>query len=190
MFPLLLIPTNPHHTLKQQHWPRLQPQTVSIRACNHPWCYMCKLHLNCSSSFRFNYLQNHTTYHVRRVFSCKTSNIIYCTKSRRNSTLDVATMQQFNVRIIHHRTNMHSKQPTYIHKNFRLLYHRSKSSNQSTHLTSPKTPSKISELWKATGSTYTLRTLTPYSLNNLLLPTRDIYTYVLCTGISLVGDGY
>ena len=50
--------TLPHH----------RHQNIGIKACNHPRCCTCKLHLNCSPTFKSNYPRNRTVYHVRHPF--------------------------------------------------------------------------------------------------------------------------
>ena len=150
--------TLPHH----------RHQNIGIKACNHPRCCTCKLHLNCSPTFKSNYPRNRTVYHVRHPFSCKSSNIIYlitCTKCKKQYI--GCTSQQLNTRINHHRTSIQNRKPSYIHKHFNLPDHSisnlkvqpiDKPTKQNMSL---KDLHNLEQYW-----INTLRTLTPYGLNS------------------------
>ena len=144
--------------------PHLYSSDVSIKACKNSRCNTCKLHLVCSPTFKSNYPQNRTVYHIRHSFSCKSTNVIYlitCSKFKKQYV--GCTTTQLNTRISHHRSSINNKRSTYLHKHFNLPDH------SITHLkvqpinttNSQQDLYNLEHFWIST-----LRTLNPYGLNS------------------------
>ena len=162
--------------LDPPHVSHIQPATlppkhttlINITPCRHPRCSTCHVHLNCNPTFKSNYPRNKTIYRIRHNFTCKSTNVIYlitCTKCKKQYV--GYTTQQLNTRLNHHRTCIHNKKPTYIHKHFNLPDHAiTNLTIQPIDTTTTDSKNVQQELLnKEIFWINTLRTLTSYGLN-------------------------
>ena len=102
--------------------PSLRATPNVIIPCKNNKCTTCKIHLDCSTSFKCT--RTNTSYPIRHQFTCQTTNVVYlitCTKCRKQYV--GITTNQLNVRLNHHRSSIIRKLPTYISKHFNLQDH-------------------------------------------------------------------
>ena len=101
--------------------PVVKYANVKTQPCRHSRCVTCA-HLNCKPNFTST--KTGISYPLRHNFTCTSRNIIYlitCTRCKKQYV--GLTMQQLNVRINHHRTNIFNHTQTYISNHFNFPDH-------------------------------------------------------------------
>ena len=92
-----------------------------VTACRHSHCVTCRYHLLLIPTFHSTHPRNRTIYRIRHTLSCKSCNLITCSKC--NKQYVGCTTQQLNIRINHHRTNIFNRIRTLIATHFNLPGH-------------------------------------------------------------------